>query len=325
MAASDYSHPESLGVLLAMVNQTLIETGRFFRSNGSLQSRAQLKRTLPAARDQFHDALDQLSEQIFIAKTFLERDYETIQARKATPKPTSEDVVMEEKTEERPPPETDVQPQSAHLGLSTETEGLEIKAAEEPETTDKPTEENLSDAPGLSSGNLEKAEGMPSTEGASFAAAAAGNEEISFDSMLADTTGEPNEFDLHLDFGNDEVGNQNFLAGSSFNMGAGTQDVTGMEESTNDAGDINDNNRQQGGEDHLMMHTLDGGPMNLDLPVSQGEGQGSSEDGIAPGESSFEDLFLEADGFGDDGLGEHGLLEGDGMMNVNELDDNWFT
>nr|KMM71638.1 hypothetical protein CPAG_07941 [Coccidioides posadasii RMSCC 3488] len=55
---------ESLETLTAMVNQTLIETGRFFRNCGSLQSRAQLKRNFPAVHEQYQSALDDLSEQI---------------------------------------------------------------------------------------------------------------------------------------------------------------------------------------------------------------------------------------------------------------------
>ncbi|OJD10740.1 hypothetical protein ACJ73_09711, partial [Blastomyces percursus] len=59
------SRDQSLDTLTAMVNQTLIETGRFFRSSGStMRSRTQLKRTLPLAHEQFQQALDDLSEQI---------------------------------------------------------------------------------------------------------------------------------------------------------------------------------------------------------------------------------------------------------------------
>jgi hypothetical protein len=42
----------------------LIETGRFFRSSGSLQSRMQLKKTLPTTYDEFQASLDTLSKQI---------------------------------------------------------------------------------------------------------------------------------------------------------------------------------------------------------------------------------------------------------------------
>jgi hypothetical protein len=45
---------------------------------------------------------------------------------------------------------------------------------------------------------------------------------------------------------------------------------------------------------------------------------------MAPGESSFDDLFMENENFGGEGLGDQNLL-GDDLMNINELDDNWFT
>jgi hypothetical protein len=82
MATSNASaNHESLAVLSDMVNQTvqphqilsfqayanslkLVDTGRFFRSSGSMQSRAQLKAALPSAYDNFQLALDNLSEQI---------------------------------------------------------------------------------------------------------------------------------------------------------------------------------------------------------------------------------------------------------------------
>jgi hypothetical protein len=82
--AATQSCQESLETLTVMVNQSvgqpchqqqinfhpadpslqLIEIGRFFRASGSMQSRVQLKRTLPAAHEQFQSALDNLSEQI---------------------------------------------------------------------------------------------------------------------------------------------------------------------------------------------------------------------------------------------------------------------
>jgi hypothetical protein len=42
----------------------LIDTGRFFKSSGSFQSRVQLKKSIPASYDRFQIALDSLSEQI---------------------------------------------------------------------------------------------------------------------------------------------------------------------------------------------------------------------------------------------------------------------
>ncbi|EAS27821.1 uncharacterized protein CIMG_09025 [Coccidioides immitis RS] len=101
---------ESLETLTAMVNQTLIETGRFFRTCGSLQSRTQLKRNFPAVHEQYQSALDDLSEQIFIAKAFLEKDYEAIVLRKSTlraSKPLA--TTQEEKTKDVQMEDTDEQ------------------------------------------------------------------------------------------------------------------------------------------------------------------------------------------------------------------------
>jgi hypothetical protein len=42
----------------------LIETGRFFRSSGSMRSRARLRWAIPDAHERYQMALDDLSEQI---------------------------------------------------------------------------------------------------------------------------------------------------------------------------------------------------------------------------------------------------------------------
>lgn len=58
-----FKSPLKLPDIHANLNQ-LVETGRFFKSDGSLQSRAQMKRNLPVAHEKFQSALDHLSEQI---------------------------------------------------------------------------------------------------------------------------------------------------------------------------------------------------------------------------------------------------------------------
>lgn len=136
-------------------------------------------------------------------------------------------------------------------------------------------------------------------------------EDISFDSMLNNNTagGVPNEFDLHLDFGNDDVGNHNFLSSHNFvNLGAGNNSgfMAGLQQNVGD-GTANRPPPQQGEQQP-------GAQVN-----------NNSEEVIAPGESSFDDLFMERDNFGGGGAGDQGLLEGDRLMNINELDDNWFT
>lgn len=64
------SQPDGMSLLMAHTsalhaNTTqLIDTGRFFKSAGSLQSRAQLKASIPASYQRFQTALDTLTEQI---------------------------------------------------------------------------------------------------------------------------------------------------------------------------------------------------------------------------------------------------------------------
>lgn len=140
-----------------------------------------------------------------------------------------------------------------------------------------------------------------------------------------------NEFDLHLDFGDDEIGNQNFLSGS--NLGATT---TG--DGAQGAPDANNSSAVTAGGDAFDMElqkvgtaTESGPQAGEGQPASQPElstglenpGGETSEDVMGPGESSFDDLFMGSENFGGDG--DQGLLEGDGLMNMSELDDNWFT
>lgn len=135
------------------------------------------------------------------------------------------------------------------------------------------------------------------------AGAGAGDDtdEINFDAILNETTegGGPNEFDLHLDFENDEMGNQNFLAQSNF-VSQGQQEQPQPQQ-------------QQ--------------------PPPDGR-EGSMEEFGTAGELSFNDLFIEGDSFGGDGGagGEGGggdgtdaNVDGDGLVNLDELDSNWFN
>jgi hypothetical protein len=207
----------------------------------------------------------------------------------------------------------------------SETKPLESQLDEEPTTAqeppagDKPSQETEGKAV-----KVEKEEGQSSAPDQS----APGTTEINFDSMLNDTGG-PNEFDLHLDFGDDDIGNQNFLSGSSLgNTGIG--------------GDIGQETDQSGAMASMFSKegdNLDSGPTGGDAFDSEfqrtdgftgqdqqagGQMSNNADDVMAPGESSFDDLFMENENFGGEGLGEENLL-GDDMMNINELDDNWFT
>ena len=72
-----------------------------------------------------------------------------------------------------------------------------------------------------------------------------------------------------------------------------------------------------------------GGAFDMELQKTEGDDgnflQGNSgEDFMGPAESNFDDLFMDTDNFGENG-GDFNQLEGDSLMNVNELDDNWFN
>lgn len=189
----------------------------------------------------------------FMAKAFLEKDYEAIKAQTA-PQPV-EDVVMGD-AEPKVELATEKIPVDDHK-VEPKIEEQPAVASTIPEThADTPIKEEKEPEP------------VP--------------EEIDFDSVLNDNAGGPNDFDLNLDFGDDSLGNQAFLSGSTF--------------------------------DKAKPPDGDGGVFDLAL---QKDG-----DPEIMGESSFDDLFLETDQLGEGDLGQ---LEGDSLMNLNELDDNWFT
>ncbi|KKK20758.1 hypothetical protein P175DRAFT_0491127 [Aspergillus ochraceoroseus IBT 24754] len=302
MATANSANPESLEVLTSMLNQTLIETGRFFRSGGSLQSRAQLKRAIPAAHEQFQCALDNLSEQIFIAKAFLERDYEVIKAKKAASRHV-EDVVMEEA--ETKVPETVAAPEQATEAVPSESQQRQVdnsNALPQQPAANQNRQENFS---------VPVKEENPPDETGAHPQAVMGTEEINFDSML--NTQGANEFDLNLDFGdNTDTGNENFLSGSNFgNLGTGA----GMEGENMAENAASGQNMQTGGD------AFDLELQKAEVFSANPDGQfGANMEDIMPGESSFDDLFMENENMGGDGV-----LDGDGLMQINELDDNWFT
>ena len=143
-----------------------------------------------------------------------------------------------------------------------------------------------------------------------------------------------NEFDLHLDFGDDEIGNQNFLSGSNLGAtttGDGAQGTPEAHDSSavTAGGDMFDMELQKVGP--IVESGGEGGNQGEGPATSQpappmgleSQGGETSEDVMGPGESSFDDLFMDSENFG--GEGDQGLLEGDGLMNMSELDDNWFT
>lgn len=132
--------------------------------------------------------------------------------------------------------------------------------------------------------------GLPATGGAA-----------NVDSVLNESTGGPNEFDIDLDFGNDDMGNEAFLSGSAFQT-VGTT----------------------GGAEKTIGAAAGRGAFDMELQKTEGEGI-TTDDIMGPGESSFDDLFMETENFGGDATEDLHQLEGDSLMNINELDDNWFT
>lgn len=152
-----------------------------------------------------------------------------------------------------------------------------------------------------------------------------------------------NEFDLHLDFGDDEIGNRNFLSGAFGTTGTGDGTTPDLDHSAATGGgdafdmelqkvggaaDTEQQQQQQQQQSQQQSQPQQPQPQPQDTTGSaQMDGGGSGgemlEDVMGPGESSFDDLFLDSENFGGDG--DQGLLDGDGLMNMSELDDNWFT
>ncbi|KAH8704055.1 hypothetical protein BGW36DRAFT_370494 [Talaromyces proteolyticus] len=312
--SASFANPESLTVLSDAVNQTLIDTGRFFKTSGSIYSRAQLKTSIPASYERFQTALDNLSEQIFIAKAFLEKDYEGITAKRTAPKaepvhPPAEDVAMSE----APPavvdePAEDIvqQPDLPEPPIKTEaavvSEVIPLQTTEteqeQPDATAKI--DNIKQDNTINSSNQE----LPVTTA----------DDLNFDSMISTDGGNGNEFDLNFNFGNDDIGNQNFLEGTNF-LPPGTAMAEGT--SNNDPGPNSISSLLPGLESYAVDNNA-GGDFNLELQKL--EQPSVQEDMLVPGESSFDDLFLEKDHL----EGEDNLLSGDGLMELGELDENWF-
>lgn len=182
----------------------------------------------------------------------------------------------------------DVSPQEPReLMMRTSTEDASTKPAEGAVKLEKPPDQDVA---GPDVAQISTPNPAPTPAGGG-AGAGEDTDEINFDSILNETSNDgPNEFDLHLDFGNDDMGNQNFLAQSNYL------------------------------------------PPQQQPPPPLSDGRPSHmEDFGAAGESSFNDLFMDGDDFGGDGGGGGGgegdtdvNMEGDGLMNLDELDSNWF-
>jgi hypothetical protein len=140
-------------------------------------------------------------------------------------------------------------------------------------------------------------------------------DEMNFDQMLATTGQAPNDFDLNFNFTNDEIGDQNFLAGADF----GNTNTTMGGDTHNDNGANAISSLLPGLESYASNNA--GDSFSFDLPKLGDHGNGSHDDLMAPGESSFDDLFLEKN----DLEGDDSLLAGGDLMDLGELDDSWLN
>lgn len=137
-------------------------------------------------------------------------------------------------------------------------------------------------------------------------------EGIQFDTVL-DDGGAPNSFDLNYDFGNDDMGNQAFLSGTAFGSTSTGPDKSGTSLPPTDNG---------------TTAPAGGGTFDLELGKTLDAGNSfdpgtGMEDMMGPGESSFDDLFMENENLGE--TGDLNQLEGGSLMGINELDDSWFS
>ncbi|KAJ5188862.1 hypothetical protein N7491_005183 [Penicillium cf. griseofulvum] len=303
---TSYSNPDSLTELSSIIERTLIDTSRLFRKSGSMPSRIHLQRSIPLYHDSFQNALDNLSEQIFIAKAFLERDYEALKATSTAPQPI-EDVAMSDVKQQV---ELDIQPPlTEKVEMDTELEPTMLKS-EAAIATNQSVPAEIK--PDTQSGDdvVVKKEGDNNTvPDQSFPGP---NEDLTFDSVLNDTGG-TNDFGLSLDFNDDDMGNQAFLSGSNFTApgATGADKLSTQHANTSDV-------PAGGGAFDMELQKTEGGDNNF---LGQGN---SGDDFMGPAESNFDDLFMDTDNFGENG-GDFNQLEGDSLMNVNELDDNWFN
>ncbi|OQD85795.1 hypothetical protein PENANT_c009G01243 [Penicillium antarcticum] len=295
-----FADPQSLGDLSTIIERTLLDTGRVFRKSGSMPSRAHVQRSIPFYHESFQNALDNLSEQIFIAKAFLEKDYEALKATSA-PQPIA-DVAMSDVNQKVEP---ELQPLAEKAESSTELEQPALKLEEE--TVNQPAPETKPDT--QDDHVVVKEESESKAPDSAFPGT---NEELNFDSVL--NTGGTNDFDLSLDFNDNDMGNQAFLSGSNF---AGAS-ATGTAEKPNTS------------QAQPMEATASTGGGAFDMELSKTDGddnflQGNAtDDFMGPAESNFDDLFMDTENFGENS-GDFNQLEGDTLMNVNELDDNWFN
>lgn len=243
----------------------------------------------------------------FIAKAFLEKDYDAIKARETAP--LAQDVAMgdvdqKEAVTTQPPEEP----------AKTEAESAPVKVEENPtESLDQATPAVAPESQ-PSEDVAVKAEQKPETAEPADQSLPEGTDGINFDSMLNDAGGS-NSFNLSLDFGDDDMGNQAFLSGS----GLGTSAPSGLDQPATSQPAENNN---------ATAIPAGGGAFDMELQKSEdpnGFPDQSMDDLMGPGESNFDDLFLETENLGGEEAGNVNSMEGDSLMNLDELNDDWFN
>lgn len=144
------------------------------------------------------------------------------------------------------------------------------------------------------------------------------SEQMFYDSLL--NTSESNELGINLNFGDDNnAGDENFFNTDFGDPNAGP----GLAE-----GNVQMPNADSGHENNAIQAGGDAFDLELQKFTNQDSNEqfgNNAEDIMGPGESSFDDLFMESENMGGNEQGDQDLLGGDGLMQLNELDDSWLT
>ncbi|PGH17648.1 hypothetical protein AJ79_01010 [Helicocarpus griseus UAMH5409] len=328
----------SLDTLTAMVNQTLIETGRFFRAPGSMRSRTQLKRNIPLAHEQFQRALDNLSEQIYIAKALLEKDYDAVLEKKSALRPklavqedahVKEEPVTNNNSKPQPADTTNPSQPAAQPNIKQEPDqppsakqSLEMK--KQPSNEQNPAN------------NTMPQQHPPSPDIA---------EVLDFDSLFPDSNNNNNNNDNDPNNDKDGSAEQAFLGGNGFldmtsnnnTTGANNKDINpfgallpGLERYASAAGDEfnydlqpgNNGNQKEGDNNNIANSNGNNNNNNNNTQNNDNQqnpaGGDVNMDDLPPAASSFDELFVGVGNFGGD---DENLLDN---VDISELDESWF-
>jgi hypothetical protein len=254
----------------------------------------------------------------FLAKAFLEKDYEAVKAKRTVnkiPEHVASPVTTQQK-EDVAMTDSSAVPESEKLVTQTaplsEAKPLEQLAGEASSKMDVDVKASTGTA-AVPNTEPEDSTRVGDTVENNQVFPDVGEETLNFNG--------PNDFDLNLDFGNDDIGNQNFLAGTNF-MESSAANISS--DGPENPGSIS--SLLPGLESYATNNTDD--HFNFDFNKLSGESEqqlagdqknNSLDDMALHGESSFDDLFMEKDNFGADGDDD---LLGDNM-DFGEIDGSW--